>query len=523
MKNLLLFLIISLTISACVKFKTADLVVHNARIYTVNQEFEVAQAMAIQDGKIVAIGKEHEIMNKYRADELLDAETRPIYPGFIDAHCHFLGSGLNSLAVDLSEVKNIQELVSKLEGYRIATINSGWLIGYGWDENKWNFTLKEAYTAINEKFEENAVLLWRIDGHSLLVNDKAQDKANHNSLYENNGIITEEYIPLFTAAIQYTDADKKAALRFAEANYFSKGVTSVSDAGLTTAEVELIEKMHEFGTLEININAMFYFSKEASMTLPILKNKLTANTYKVVLDGSVGSQSACFKQPYKGTNEYGKLLMSRDSLDWIAQIAFDQGAQLAVHCIGDSAVKVALQVMGKVLKGTNGLAWRIEHAQTVGESELELFKKFSIIPSVQPTHLWDDKEMVESKLNSSQLALSYRLKSLLEQNQTIPLGTDYPVASNNPIHTFYNAVFRANKPWVMQSENLSREEALKGITFWVALANKTYEQNGSLEIGKSADFVMLDRDIMKIPMEDLQSAEVLKTYVSGGLVFEKIN
>jgi len=506
---------------SCVKFKTADLVVHNARIYAVNQKFEVAQAMAIQDGKIIAIGKEHEIMNKYRAVKLLDAETRPIYPGFMDAHCHFLGSGLNSLAVDLSECKSMDEVAEKLKTFRINNQDSKWLIGYGWNENNWENSLIDNQL-LNENFEETPVLLWRVDGHSLIVNKKAIAQTNLE-FEKSNGLVSEEYIPEFTKAIEYTEAQKKAGLRFAEENYFSKGVTSVSDAGLTSSELRLIEKMQESGTLDMNVNAMLYFSKEASMTLPILKNKLTANTYKVVLDGSVGSQSACFKKPYKGTNEFGKLLMTRDSLARIAQIAFDQGAQLAVHAIGDSAVKVALDVMGKVLKGTNGLAWRIEHAQTVGESEMELFRKFSIIPSVQPTHLWDDKDMAEKKLNDSQLAISYRLKSLLEQNQTIPLGTDYPVACNNPIHTFYNAVFRANKPWVLQSENLSREEALKGVTFWVALANKTYEQNGSLEIGKSADFVILDRDIMKIPKDELQSAEVLKTYVSGGLVFEKIN
>lgn len=523
MKNIFLYLLVSFTLSSCVKFKTADLVVHNARIYTVNQEFEIAQAMAINNGKIIAIGKEHEIMNKYRADKLLDAETRPIYPGFMDGHCHFLGAGLNSLAVDLSEVKTLENLQNRIERHRNSNPDSKWLVGFGWDENKWNFTTKEAYAAINEKFVDKAVLLWRVDGHSLLVNYKAQIDAKYYSFDQNSGIITEEVIPLFTKAISYTDAQKKAGLRFSEENYFSKGVTTVSDAGLTPSEVRLIENMQESGTLEMNVNAMLYFSKEASRILPIAKEKLMANTYKVVLDGSVGSQSACFKKPYKGTNNYGKILMTRDSLRLIAQIAYDQGAQLAVHCIGDSALDMALEVMGKVLKGTNGLGWRIEHAQTVTESQLELFKKYAIIPSVQPTHLNDDKEMVEKNLTEVQLKNSYRLSTLMEQNQMIALGTDFPVATNNPIHTFYHAVYRSNKPWVLQSENMSREEALRGITFWVALANKTYEQNGSLEIGKSADFVILDRDIMKIPKDELQSAEVLKTFVSGGLVFEKIN
>ncbi len=523
MKNLFFLTIIILSIASCVKFKTADLVIHNARIYTVNQEFEVAQAMAIKDGKIVMIGKEHEIMNKYRADELIDAETRPIYPGFMDGHCHFLGSGLNSLAVDLSDVSDIKEFLEVIYDYKNSNPKMDWLIGYGWNENNWNFKPNEAFDALNKIYTDIPVLLWRVDGHSLIVNNKALDKTGLK--FESfNGIIFEELIPTFTKAIQYTKAQKKTALRCAEQNFFSKGVTTVSDAGLTVEEVKLIQLMQESGTLDMNVNAMLYFSKQAGLLIPIDdSNKLVANTYKVVLDGSVGSQTACFKQPYKGTNNYGKLLMTRDSLRWIAQIAFDQGAQLAVHAIGDSAVKVALEVMGELLNGTNGLGWRIEHAQAVGEDELELFRKYSIIPSVQPTHLVDDKEMVEKNLSTSQLAISYRLRSLLEMNQTIPLGTDYPVASNNPIHTFYNAVYRPSADWINQKENLTREEALKGITFWVALANKSYEKNGSLEVGKNADFVILNRDIMKIPQNEIKATEVLKTYTNGMLVFEKLN
>lgn len=526
MKNLFFISLIFLLTQNCVKFKTADLVIHNARIYTVNEEFEVAQAMAIKDGKIVMIGKEHEIMNKYRAEELIDAETRPIYPGFMDGHCHFLGSGLNSLAVDLSEVRTLVDLEKTIQKFKNENPKSRWIVGYGWDENNWDFEKEAAFKLINEKFEDNAVMLWRVDGHSLLVNHIAILKAQYliNLEKKETGIITEEYIPLFTKAIQYTKAQKKQGLRFAEQNFFSKGLTTVSDAGLTVEEVNLIHSMQESGTLDMNVYAMLYFSKETSMFIPFGdSSKLIANTYKVMLDGSVGSQTACFKKPYKGTNNYGKLLMTRDSLRKICQIAYDQGAQLAVHAIGDSAVKVALEVMGEVLEGTNGLGWRVEHAQAVDDSELELFKKYSIIPSVQPTHLVDDKNMVEKKLNPSQLAKSYRLRSLLEQNQTMPLGTDYPVVSNNPIHTFYNAIYRPTADWINQKENLTREEAMKGITFWVALANKSYEKNGSLEVGKNADFVILDLDIMKIPQEKIKKTEVLKTFVSGELVFEKIN
>lgn len=516
-----LVLVIFLSLFSCVKFKKADLVIQNARIYTVNENFEVAQAMAITDGKIVMIGKEHEIMNKYRASEIIDAETRPIYPGFIDAHCHFLGSGLNGLAIDLSQCKSMEEVISTLQKGKEAN-KMDWLIGFGWDENNWDSPVMNN-DLLNEAFPKIPVLLWRVDGHSLLVNKLALIKTEVMS-YSMNGLISENEIPLFVNAINYTKQQKKNALRNSEATFFMHGVTTVSDAGLNVEEVKLIHSMQESGTLDMNIDAMLYFSKEASLFIPFGdSSKLKAYTYKVMLDGSVGSQTACFKKPYKGTNNYGKLLMTRDSLRGICQIAFDQGAQLAVHAIGDSALKVALEVMGEVLKGTNGLTWRIEHAQSVSDKDVALFGKYNIIPSVQPTHRVDDLNAgILKSINKESLKNSYRLKSLLKQNQIIALGTDFPVADKNPVMTFYNAIVsNPTKEFkIAENESLTREEALKGITFWPALANKEYESKGTLEVGKNADFVILNRDIMKVSEEEIKEAKVVYTFVDGRIVYE---
>jgi predicted amidohydrolase YtcJ len=242
-----------------------------------------------------------------------------------------------------------------------------------------------------------------------------------------------------------------------------------------------------------------------------------------MLDGSVGSQSACFKSPYRGTTNYGKLLMTRDSLARIAKLAYDKGFQLNIHAIGDSAVKVALVEMGKVLKETNGLTWRIEHAQSVSKEDVKLFGQYNIIPSVQPTHLFDDmKAGIVKGVDKESLKNSYRLKSLLNQNQIIAFGTDFPVASKNPVETFYNAIVRNPRiefP-IAENEKLTRQEALRGITFWPALANKEYETKGTIEVGKFADFVILNRDIMKIPEEDIKQAKAVYTFVGGEIVFE---
>tara|TARA_B110000977_G_scaffold30003_1_gene39205 strand:- start:412 stop:1263 length:852 start_codon:yes stop_codon:yes gene_type:complete len=281
--------------------------------------------------------------------------------------------------------------------------------------------------------------------------------------------------------------------------------------------------MQESGTLEMRIYAMLFPSLESLEMDAIFEDRLTVNSYKVMLDGSVGSKSACFKSPYRGTNNYGKLLMSRDSLARIALLAYNKGFQLNVHAIGDSAVKVALVEMGKVLKETNGMTWRIEHAQSVSEEDVKLFGQYNIIPSVQPTHLVDDmKAGIVKSVDEEPLKNSYRLKSLLEQNQTIALGTDFPVASKNPVETFYNAIVRNPRiefP-IANNENLTREEALKGITFWPALANKEYGTKGTIEVGKFADFVILNRDIMNVPEEEIKDAKVFYTFVNGVIVFE---
>lgn len=520
-KQSIVVFVIFLNIFSCVKYKTADLVVHNARIYTANENFEVAQAMAISEGKIIAVGKEREIMNKYRATEIIDAKTRPIYPGFIDAHCHFLGSGLNGLAIDLSSAISMEDVIKLMKDGKDKN-DMEWLVGFGWDENNW-VSGKLNNDMLNEYFPDIPVMLWRVDGHSLLVNDLALLKTNLD--FESfDGIVHEQNIPFFTKKVNYTKQQKKYALRNSEKAFFKYGVTTVSDAGLTVDEVKLIHSMQESGTLEMRVNAMLYFSKEASFNIPFEdSNKLRSYTYKVMLDGSVGSQTACFKKPYRGTNNYGKLLMTRDSLRRICQIAYDQGAQLAVHAIGDSAVKVALEVMGEVLKETNGMTWRIEHAQSVSEEDMKLFSKYNIIPSVQPTHMIDDmKAGIVKGVDKESLINSYRLKSLLNQNQIIALGSDFPVASNNPIETFYNSIERNPRMEfpIAENESLTRKEALKGITFWPALANKEYETKGTIEVGKYADFVILNRDIMKVPEEEIKEAKVVSTFVGGESVYQ---
>ena len=427
--NKIIFLAL-IALTSCMKYEKVDLVIHNAKIYTMNGNFEIAQAMAIRDGKIVAIDKEREIMNQFRADEFFDAQTRPIYPGFIDAHCHFLGSGLNRLAVDLKNATSKQDIIAKIISHNLENNELEWIVGFGWDENNWSDKVI-SNDFLNKSFSKTPVLLWRIDGHSLLVNDAAINLVKPSSIIH-NGIVTEKDISLFISKVNYTKEQKRMALIFSQIDCFKYGITTVSDAGLNLDEIQLIKELQDSFELEMRIYAMLNSNKTNlefyNETGKDSTDKIDVNSVKVWLDGSVGSMSACFKKPYKGTVKYGELLISKDSLRTIAKYCYKNNFQLNVHCIGDSAVKVTLDVMGSILKVQNDRRWRIEHAQAVDKLDIDKFLKYSIIPSVQPTHGIDDQKMATQKLHQHSYINSYKIRDLLNQNGLIAFGSDFPVA-----------------------------------------------------------------------------------------------
>jgi predicted amidohydrolase YtcJ len=361
-----------------------------------------------------------------------------------------------------------------------------------------------------------------------LVNQKAVEIVNLSHEIK-NGIVLEQDIPLFVKEIKYTKTQKKAALIYSEKQFFENGITTVSDAGVTLEEINLIKELHENYDLQMRIYGMLY-SEESGMNF-YAKNgkdstdKLAVNSIKLVMDGSVGSGTACFKKPYRETANYGKLLVTKDSLRKVATYCYENDFQLNVHCIGDSAVKVVLDIMGEILQVQNDRRWRIEHAQAVDKIDIDKFLKYSIIPSVQPTHGIDDRKMALDKLHKYAFINSYKIETLLAQNGIITFGSDFPVADKNPIVTFYNAVVRETKEGekfsTLTGEKTTRKEALNAITFWAAMANLQEQNRGSLEVGKYADFVILDRDIMKVSENDILKTQVKFTFLDGEKVFEQ--
>lgn len=513
--------IIGAMFTNCVKLKKVDLVIHNAKIYTVNESFDVAQAMAISDGEIVAIGKEHEIMNKYRADDFFDAQTRPIFPGFIDIHSHFIGYGLNKLGVDVSSCTNQKDLIKKIKEYEIQNPEALWLIGYGWNDEKWGrkigfYELKDAFT--------KPLLIWKKDGHQLLVNDLALNRTNLDSTILKDGIVGDRWIPNFIEAISYTRRQKKQAIRLSQEECLRNGLTTVADAGITNDELQLLKQFEKNGNLDVKVYAML---KPTSENIDwVSKNGKYKSTYlhvcsfKFMADGSLGSRGACLIDPYNDVNTFGELLLSKEDIVSYAKMCHAMDYQMNVHCIGDSSFRLVTTLMGEVLKYQNDKRWRIEHAQVIHPKDIENLKKYSILASVQPTHGISDKEWAISRLGSSRLLTAYLLKTLKKQNGIIGFGTDFPVENMDPIKTFFNTVIRSKEKYLAK-EKMSREEALKAMTFWAAMYNFEDYDKGSLEIGKKADFVILSHDIMKVPDSRILDTKVLFTFVNGLKMYEQ--
>lgn len=546
-----IYLFFSIILVSCTTNRV-DLIVHNASIYLIDSTFGVAEALAVQDGKIVATGSSSDILDKFNATEKIDAQGKFVYPGFIDAHAHFMGYGRSLQIVDLSGTKSWEECIERIIQFvtRDSTTQSHyaqpgkWITGRGWDQNDWatkEFPDKEV---LDKLFKDNPVLLTRVDGHAAIANSRALDVAkittstriSGGDIEAKNGVTTgiliDNAIGLVSAAIpSYTRQEDHQALIAAQKNCFAAGLTTIDDCGLDAGDVEIIQELQESGHLKMKLYVMLsddpanynYLFNQGK----IKTDRLSVRAFKLYADGALGSRGACLLEPYADRpSQTGFLLSSKQHFDSAASIIHAKGFQMCTHAIGDSGNRVVLNIYAKYLKRNNDLRWRIEHAQVVNQADFHLFGKYSIIPSVQPTHATSDMYWAGDRLGKEREKGAYAFKDLLQQNGWIPLGTDFPVEDINPLKTFYAAVIRKDSAgWPAQGyqrENaLSREEAIRGMTIWAARSNFEESEKGSIEVGKFADFIILDKDLMKMTEKEILSTRVLKTFVNGEKVYER--
>ncbi len=545
MKSLLIALTACLLLSSCITKQEVDMIVHNATIYSIDDNNNIHEAMAINNGKIVALGKENQILNKYTSENKIDAKMAVVMPGFIDAHCHFLGYGLSLQQVDLKGTQSFEEVVERCKEYDKNKLGD-WIEGRGWDNTKWKNAEFPNKKALDEAFPETPVLVRRIDGHAALANQKALDLAGitkETTLTggwvevidgELTGILLDNAVDLVRDIIpEPNEKMKKKALMDAQRNCFAVGLTTVDDAGLGKSDVQLIEQLDKSGELRMRMYIMLSDTKENlgyyldTVGGPYRTERVNIGGFKFYGDGALGSRGACLLQPYSDVPDssvYGMLLSNPEYFREQAQRVYDRGFQMCTHCIGDSASRLILNTYGEVLGGVNDKRWRIEHAQVVDSADFSLFRKYTIIPSVQPTHATSDMLWAVLRLGKRRSPNGYAYKDLLDQNGLVALGTDFPIENINPIETFYAAVARKNtngepKNGFQMENALSRLETIKGMTIWAALSNFEENDKGSLEIGKYADFIILDKDIMTVPEEQILNTKVISTYVGGEKVY----
>ena len=536
-KKLLPLLLILL--SSC--SEKADLIVHNANVYNLNSSLDKSSSFAVKDGKFIYVGND-EILSKYSSANIINAQGLPIYPGFIDSHAHFFDLGYYLNQVDLKNTNSLEEVIERVISFDSEN-NTEFIIGRGWDQNDWSNKDFPDNLLLNQEFPDKAVVLRRIDGHAYLVNDFALELAGIDNLSnveggefikENGkltGVLIDNAMRLIDDIIpEPTKEQTVKALLSAQNLAFENGLTTISDAGLTKSQIDLIDELQNDGILKIRIYAMV---ENEPKTLeyylnsgPYKTDLLNVRSVKVYADGALGSRGALMINDYSDRKGFKGII--RTPIDSIQNLAFKlagTGFQMNTHAIGDDANRIVIKAYRNALFDYRDPRWRIEHAQVVSEDDFELFNS-KIIPSVQPTHATSDMYWLNDRIGPKRAKNAYAYKKLLEKSGIIAFGTDFPVEDISPIMTFYSAVVRKDISGYpeggFQIENaLGRLDAILAMTISGAYANFEEDEKGSIEIGKFADFIILDNDLIESEESKIPYTNIVATFINGELVFNR--
>ncbi len=537
-----------LVISACQvpaeQRDAADLLVINATIYTLDSTFSTAEAMAVRQGNIVAVGTQEEVESQYYSSQVFNAQGKFVYPAFNDAHCHYVGYAEGLLKVNLVGTGSWAEVLQRTQAFadenKVAFIE-----GRGWDQNDWELKEFPTKKELDSLFPNTPVVLKRIDGHAAIVNQAAFDFAKmvevpkvEGGLVVTNaqglptGLLIDRAVDLIPVPELSRDQKVDALLK-AQQNLHAAGIASLTEAGLFKKEILLLDSLQKAGDLALRINAMVsddsaslnYFLEKGAIATPWLRVK----SGKFYLDGALGSRGALLLEPYADDPEnYGLQLMGQDYFEKWAQRLAEENWQMCVHTIGDSANRLAIEVFRQTSARKKDSRWRLEHAQIVSPEDLKNMAEGGILPSIQPTHATSDMYWAQERLGATRLKNAYRAQSFLDAGLKLPLGTDFPVEDINPMFTFRAAVYRQDAQAFPDSgfyprERLSPEEALRGMTVYGAYASFEEKQKGQLKPGFYADFVVFDQELLNATVADLNTLSPRATYVNGEKVFEAVN
>ncbi|MCH2225425.1 MAG: amidohydrolase [Crocinitomicaceae bacterium] len=514
------FLLIGL--SSCFKGESADYVIHNGKVHVMDLDGKIFDAIAIKDGKILEVGAERQILNKYSADEYIDAQMKDVYPGFTDAHGHIMAYAKQKLGVDLLECRSYDEMLVRLEKYQ-GKHQREFIIGGGWDQSKWNKTEFPSNEDLNELFPNTPVCLIRVDGHALLANDCLLKKSNVIEEVTNNpekyvggyceykdgkptGIIVDNAMnPILEMIPDYPKKEMTQAITQIQNELFGYGITGVHEAGLTRSEVIYLEQLIDKEVLSLDIYGMLLPTDKniewAKKNGVYTHENLLIRSFKVFADGGLGSRGAFLKASYSDRHDhFGHLVTNVEKMQEIASICEKIGYQMNTHAIGDSTNRLILEIYESAFGKNTDHRWRIEHAQVISPSDIDLFEKSGVFPSVQPTHAVSDQHWVIDRIGADRLKGAYAYNTLLQKRGMIAIGTDFPIESTDPFRTIHAAINRKNsenKPMggFLINEKITLDECLRGMTTWASYASFQENQLGTLEKGKDATLVIFTRPI----------------------------
>jgi hypothetical protein len=546
MKNAIALIVLVISISSCKhKGESVDLIIHNARVHTMTDLNMKTDAIAIKNGKIVEVGPERQILNKYWAEEYIDASQKDVYPGFTDAHGHLLNYARLNLSVDLIGCTSYDQMLVRIEKYQ-GKYDRPFIIGRGWDQNLWGENELPNNERLNELFPDIPVCLFRVDGHALLANDKLIESSNVFERFKNEselnqggyiiydeeqkptGVFVDNAMnPILDVMPDFPKKDIQEEIIKIQSELYAYGITGVHEAGLTHTEVKLLEELIGRGKLKLNIYVMLLPTEENisfARKKGIYTNKnLLIRSFKVYGDGALGSRGACLKEHYSDAHgHHGYLTTSESRMKEIAVLCEELGYQMNTHAIGDSANKVVLDIYSSVFQRNPDHRWRIEHAQVVDPADWSLFGKFGVFPSVQPTHATSDQRWAEKRLGENRMKGAYAYRSLLEQFGMLAIGTDFPVEYPDPFRTIYAAVERKDVEGLpgggfLRDEAITLEDCIKGMTIWAAMASFQENELGTLEKGKDATLVIFEKPVRV--MDEYEPNFAYCTFIKGKKVY----
>jgi hypothetical protein len=560
MKKLASLLVLLLALASCMKGEKVDLIVHNAKIHTLDLSNTIHEAIAIRNGKIVEVGPERQILNKYRSDETIDAQGKEMYPGLTDAHGHMLMYAKQLLGIDLHGVRSEQELIHRCEQYKAQHPNLKFVIGQGWDQTLWAAQQMPTNQQLNALFPNIPVCLYRVDGHAALVNDFLIKKSKlldqiatlqggevvfNKDVFEGNikfprnlnlpsdsnfgqkiilqtsrptGLLIDNAINIVQPFLpNYTKKEYLKALLQVQDELLQYGITGVHEAGIDYAHITWFKQLIKAGKLKLNLYAMLMDTPQnrqfAQKNGPFRYINLSIRSFKCFADGALGSRGALLKAPYHDHPESRGLLLTEVArMQNLAQFCLKNGYQMNTHSIGDSANALVLSIYEKVYKQKTDHRFRIEHAQVIDPKDFQKFANFAVFPSVQPTHAVSDADWAENRLGKPRMKGAYAYRTLLAQFGMLAIGTDFPVEQTNPFLSIQAAV---NRP---AQEALTLEEVLRGMTIFAAFASFDEGRLGTLEKGKDATFAIFEYPVVS----DAGQAQnyAWRTFIKGRCVFK---